>query len=141
VLHGCSGVADAASQSAIRAGTTKINVSTHLNKVLTGAVREFLAADPDVVDTRKWMRAGRDAAAAEAERVMRLFRDAALAAPGDDDVESSGTAAAAAARARRPASAGPSRVAIEGVCRAPNHSNSAREAGRAPLAQSGPAAG
>src|SRR5690625_6141068 len=50
---------------------TKINVSTHLNKVLTGAVREFLAADPDVVDTRKWMRAGRDAGAAEAERLMR----------------------------------------------------------------------
>jgi len=77
VLHGSSGVADADIQSAIRSGMTKINVSTHLNKVLTGAVREFLAADPDVVDTRKWMRAGRDAGAAEAERLMRLFRDAA----------------------------------------------------------------
>ena len=37
VLHGSSGVADADIQSAIRSGMTKINVSTHLNKVLTGA--------------------------------------------------------------------------------------------------------
>lgn len=79
VLHGSSGVADENSQAAIRAGMTKINVSTHLNKVYTGAVREFLDANPTVVDTRKWMKAGREAGTGEAERLIRLFKDAAQA--------------------------------------------------------------
>ncbi|MCT2178403.1 class II fructose-bisphosphate aldolase [Brachybacterium muris] len=77
VLHGSSGVADENIQAAIRAGMTKINVSTHLNKVYTGAVREFLEANPTVVDTRKWMKAGREAGTGEAERLIRLFKDAA----------------------------------------------------------------
>ncbi|MGO2047004.1 MAG: class II fructose-bisphosphate aldolase, partial [Brachybacterium tyrofermentans] len=76
VLHGSSGVADADIQAAIRAGMTKINVSTHLNTVFTGAVRELLETDPDMVDTRTWMRAGREAGAEEAARLMTLFRDA-----------------------------------------------------------------
>lgn len=77
VLHGSSGVADADLQAAIRAGMTKINVSTHLNVVYTGAVRDFLREHPRAVDTRAWMRAGREAGAAEAQRLMELFRDAA----------------------------------------------------------------
>lgn len=81
VLHGSSGVADADIQAAIRAGMTKINVSTHLNTVFTGAVRELLEADPDVVDTRTWMRAGREAGAEEAARLMTLFRDAKAGVP------------------------------------------------------------
>ncbi|MGP5596061.1 class II fructose-bisphosphate aldolase [Brachybacterium alimentarium] len=81
VLHGSSGVADADIQAAIRAGMTKINVSTHLNTVFTGAVRELLEADPDVVDTRTWMRAGREAGAEEAVRLMTLFRDAKAGVP------------------------------------------------------------
>ena len=77
VLHGSSGVADENIQAAIRAGMTKINVSTHLNKVYTGAVRGFLDQNPTVVDTRKWMKAGRQAGTGEAERLIRLFKDAA----------------------------------------------------------------
>ncbi|WP_193105746.1 class II fructose-bisphosphate aldolase [Brachybacterium sp. FME24] len=76
VLHGSSGVADTDIQGAIRAGMTKINMSTHLNTVFTGAVRALLDADPDVVDTRRWMRAGSEAGAAEAQRLMELLRDA-----------------------------------------------------------------
>ncbi|MGP5268105.1 class II fructose-bisphosphate aldolase [Brachybacterium alimentarium] len=81
VLHGSSGVADTDIQAAIRAGMTKINVSTHLNTVFTGAVRELLETDPDVVDTRTWMRAGREAGAEEAARLMTLFRDAKSGVP------------------------------------------------------------
>lgn len=81
VLHGSSGVADADIQAAIRAGMTKINVSTHLNTVFTGAVRELLETDPDMVDTRTWMRAGREAGAEEAARLMTLFRDAKAGVP------------------------------------------------------------
>lgn len=77
VLHGSSGVDDAGLQAAIRAGMTKINISTHLNAVFTAAVREELAARPELVDTRRWMRAGREAGGAEAQRLMTLLRDAA----------------------------------------------------------------
>ncbi|QPZ39262.1 class II fructose-bisphosphate aldolase [Paramicrobacterium chengjingii] len=73
VLHGSSGVADDVLTLAVRSGMTKINVSTHLNGVFTGAVREFLTANPFVVDSRKYLAPARDALSAEAERLQRLF--------------------------------------------------------------------
>ncbi|CAL8974661.1 Fructose-bisphosphate aldolase [Propionicimonas sp. T2.31MG-18] len=73
VLHGSSGVSDEGMRRAIAAGMTKINVSTHLNKVFTGAVRATLAADEALVDSRKWMRPARDAVSAEAGRLLTLY--------------------------------------------------------------------
>ncbi|PII84151.1 fructose-bisphosphate aldolase [Leucobacter sp. OLJS4] len=78
VLHGSSGVPDESLDAAVRAGMTKINVSTHLNGFFTRAVREALAAQPDAVDSRKYVRAGRAAIVPEAARLLQLFalRDA-----------------------------------------------------------------
>jgi fructose-bisphosphate aldolase, class II len=76
VLHGSSGVPDDVLAAAIRAGMTKINVSTQLNKKFTAAVREHLAAHLDVVDSRKYVRAGRAAVTAAAARLLRLFAGA-----------------------------------------------------------------
>jgi Fructose/tagatose bisphosphate aldolase len=73
VLHGSSGVPDDQLAAAIRAGMTKINVSTHLNRVFTEALRGYLTAEPAVVDSRKYVRAGRSAMAAEAARLLTLF--------------------------------------------------------------------
>jgi fructose-bisphosphate aldolase class II len=73
VLHGSSGVSDEQLVQAVLAGMTKINVSTHLNSVFTGAVRAYLAADPIVVDSRRYLRAGREALRAEAARLLELF--------------------------------------------------------------------
>ncbi|WP_341946829.1 class II fructose-bisphosphate aldolase [Microbacterium sp. LWH11-1.2] len=73
VLHGSSGVADAVIAAAVRAGMTKINVSTHLNGFFTRAIREKLAADERLVDSRKYLAPARDALAAEAARMLRLF--------------------------------------------------------------------
>lgn len=73
VLHGSSGVPDDTILAGIRAGLVKINVSTHLNIAFTGAVREFLEANPTVVDSRKYMAAGRSALSAEAARLLTLF--------------------------------------------------------------------
>ncbi|GAA1001801.1 class II fructose-bisphosphate aldolase [Nocardiopsis tropica] len=73
VLHGSSGVADHGLRAAIEAGIAKVNVSTHLNAVFTGAVRDFLAANPAVVDSRKYVGVGRDALSAEAARLLLLF--------------------------------------------------------------------
>lgn len=76
VLHGSSGVADEMLMAAIAAGMTKINVSTHLNGFFTRAIREYLEANPTVVDSRKYLKAGRDALVPEAARMLTLFAKA-----------------------------------------------------------------
>lgn len=76
VLHGSSGVCDANIVAAIVAGMTKINVSTHLNGFFTRAVREYLAENLDVVDSRKYLGAGRAALVPEVARLLALFASA-----------------------------------------------------------------
>lgn len=73
VLHGSSGVADADIVRAVAAGLTKINIATHLNVTLTAALRDYLAANPTVVDPRKYLGAGRAALADEAERLIEVI--------------------------------------------------------------------
>lgn len=73
VLHGSSGVSDDQLVAAVRAGMTKINVSTHLNGTFSAELRQFLSANPAVVDSRKYFRGAREALAAEAARLITLF--------------------------------------------------------------------
>jgi fructose-bisphosphate aldolase class II len=73
VLHGSSGVADGGIDGAVRAGMRKINIGTHLNAVLTGAVRVELGRDPDAIDPRRWLTPGRAAVAAEVERLLGVI--------------------------------------------------------------------
>ena len=73
VLHGSSGVSDENIVAAIAAGMTKINVSTHLNGFFTRAVREYLQDNPAVVDSRKYLGAGRDALIPEVSRLLSMF--------------------------------------------------------------------
>ncbi|MEU9731804.1 class II fructose-bisphosphate aldolase [Streptomyces sp. NPDC048002] len=73
VLHGSSGVADAALAEAVARGMTKINISTHLNSLFTRAVRADLDAHPVSVDPRRYLSAGRAAVTAETARLLRLI--------------------------------------------------------------------
>jgi len=73
VLHGSSGVADAVIVDAVRAGMTKINVSTRLNGFFTRAIRERLDSDAGLVDSRRYVAPGREAVTAEAARMLRAF--------------------------------------------------------------------
>ena len=73
VLHGSSGVSDELIARGIRAGLTKINVSTHLNARFTAAVRRYLDEHPAAVDSRQYLAAGRDAVEREAARLLELF--------------------------------------------------------------------
>jgi fructose-bisphosphate aldolase, class II len=77
VLHGSSGVPDEEIRRAIAAGITKINISTHLVSVFTGAVRDALAADPALVDSRRYLRAAREAVTTETSRLLRLVTEPA----------------------------------------------------------------
>jgi fructose-bisphosphate aldolase, class II len=73
VLHGSSGVPDRDLAAAIRAGMTKINVATQLNKVFTAAIRTCLAADDALVDPRRYGSAGREAIAPEVARLLGVI--------------------------------------------------------------------
>ena len=78
VLHGSSGVPDDIIGAGVRAGLTKINVSTHLNKVFTTALREQLAADPAAVDPRTYLGVARRVLAAEVARLIAVIAGRSL---------------------------------------------------------------
>ena len=73
VLHGSSGVPDAALTDAVQAGMVKVNIGTILNVAWTSAVREALDADPAMVDPRKYVRPARDAVADVVARLCRVI--------------------------------------------------------------------
>jgi fructose-bisphosphate aldolase, class II len=73
VLHGSSGVPDDGLAAAVRAGLTKINIATQLNKVFTAAVRGRLVGDPALVDPRRYLDAGREAVAGEVSRLLGVL--------------------------------------------------------------------
>ncbi|NWF28783.1 class II fructose-bisphosphate aldolase [Streptomyces sp. PKU-EA00015] len=73
VLHGSSGVGDTDLGKAVTAGMTKVNISTHLNKLFTCTVRERLEASPDVADPRKYLGPARDAVASEVARLLGVL--------------------------------------------------------------------
>ncbi|MBV9026190.1 MAG: class II fructose-bisphosphate aldolase [Streptomycetaceae bacterium] len=72
VLHGSSGVPDAELSAAVAAGMTKINIGTALNIAFTGSIREVLAADPGVVDPRRYLACAREAMASAVTHFTRL---------------------------------------------------------------------
>ncbi|MFF0085036.1 ketose-bisphosphate aldolase [Streptomyces canus] len=73
VLHGSSGVRDDELTAAVAGGIAKVNVGTALNIAMTGAIREFLAAHPEAVDSRTYLSVGRDAMAGAARRIIQLL--------------------------------------------------------------------
>jgi fructose-bisphosphate aldolase, class II len=73
VLHGSSGVPDDRLQAAVRAGITKVNIATHLNRVFTATVRERLA-EATLSDPRRYLGPARAATAAEVARLLRMLR-------------------------------------------------------------------
>ncbi len=81
VLHGSSGVSDPQLSAAVASGMSKINISTQLNKVFTAAVRNHLAAHPELVDSRRYIAAGRQAVTDEVARLIRILRSRTPAQP------------------------------------------------------------
>ena len=49
-------------QEAIKHGVRKINIDTDIRLAMTGAVRKFLAENPDKFDARDWLKPAREAA-------------------------------------------------------------------------------
>ncbi|MFG2448091.1 ketose-bisphosphate aldolase [Streptomyces sp. NPDC048512] len=76
VLHGSSGVPDGELRAAVEGGIAKVNVGTALNIAMTAAVREFLAAHPEAVDSRKYLSVGREAMARTVTGLIGVLRGA-----------------------------------------------------------------
>ncbi|MEN9466947.1 MAG: hypothetical protein RL081_948, partial [Pseudomonadota bacterium] len=51
-------------QEAIKHGVRKINIDTDIRMAMTGAVRKFLAENPEKFDAREWLKPAREAAKA-----------------------------------------------------------------------------
>ncbi|QUH04725.1 class II fructose-bisphosphate aldolase [Saccharopolyspora erythraea] len=73
VLHGSSGVPDDGLAAAVRAGLTKVNIATQLNRTFTAEVRRHLGDQPALVDPRKYLGAARSAVAEETARLLDVL--------------------------------------------------------------------
>nr|WP_205615206.1 class II fructose-bisphosphate aldolase [Streptomyces harenosi] len=73
VLHGSSGLPDGELAAAVANGITKINVGTALNIAMTGAIREYLAARPEAVDSRGYLTVGREAMVRTVVEIVRAL--------------------------------------------------------------------
>lgn len=73
VMHGSSGVDDAALQAAVEAGVRKVNLSTALQRVFMQALRASANQPGHETDARAVLAAARDAVRDEARRRIRLL--------------------------------------------------------------------
>ncbi|CAM5242888.1 class II fructose-bisphosphate aldolase [Streptomyces chartreusis] len=73
VLHGSSGVPDGELTAAVAGGIAKVNVGTALNIAMTSAIRDFLAAHPEAVDSRKYLSVGREAMVRAVADIIRVL--------------------------------------------------------------------
>ncbi|GEC05155.1 fructose-bisphosphate aldolase [Streptomyces spinoverrucosus] len=73
VLHGSSGVPDEELTAAVAGGIAKVNVGTALNIAMTGAIRDFLAAHPEAVDSREYLSVGREAMVRTVAEILRTL--------------------------------------------------------------------
>lgn len=60
VLHGTSGVPDDTVRECIKRGMCKVNYATDLRIAFSNGVKEYLAANPDVYDPKKYCAKGRE---------------------------------------------------------------------------------
>lgn len=79
VLHGSSGVPDAELSAAVTGGIAKVNIGTALNIAMTTAIREVLTARPEAVDSRTYLKAGRQAMAETVTGLITLLGAATAA--------------------------------------------------------------
>ena len=58
VLHGASGVPDDAVRECIKRGISKVNFATELRIAFSDGIKEYLQANPDTFDPKKYCTAG-----------------------------------------------------------------------------------
>ena len=76
VLHGSSGVPEAALREAIKQGVRKINIDTDIRLAFVDAIRQILAAKPNEIDPRNILGPAREAVREVIRKKIRLFGSA-----------------------------------------------------------------
>ena len=71
VLHGASGLSEAAVRECIEKGICKVNFATELRQAYTEGVRSYIESDPDVFDPKKY---GKTAMAAVKDAVIARIK-------------------------------------------------------------------
>ena len=71
-LHGGSGIDQAQLRAAIAAGIGKVNISSRVTRALAAGIRSTWAANPDELDLRRFLGAGREAVQAMAATYFEL---------------------------------------------------------------------
>ena len=71
-LHGGSGIEQAQLRAAIEAGVGKVNVSSRVTRALAAGIRATWADDPEQVDLRRYLGAGRERVQAMAAGYLEL---------------------------------------------------------------------
>lgn len=74
VLHGASSLSDDEIGKAVRAGITKVNIATHINRYFSDAIRAQITIDPRRSDPRRYLGPARLAMSVEAERLLGVLR-------------------------------------------------------------------
>lgn len=72
ILHGASGISKEDVQKCIALGCAKVNISTELKIPFSSALRDFLVANPDETDTRKYMAPAKEAMKKVAKEKIRM---------------------------------------------------------------------
>ena len=73
VLHGSSGVPYDTLEKAVGAGIRKINIDTDIRASFAGAVKSFVAENPDEIDPRKILKPARAAMAETVKEKIKVF--------------------------------------------------------------------
>ena len=81
-LHGGSGIDQAQLRAAIAAGIGKVNISSRVTRALAAGIRSTWEADPDQVDLRRFLGAGRESVQAMAAAYFELTGIAGRASSG-----------------------------------------------------------
>lgn len=73
VMHGGTNVGDETMREAIKLGVAKVNIDTAIRYAVTGAVTDYYAANPGVVDIRPGMADARERVCTTVGQKMELF--------------------------------------------------------------------
>ncbi len=79
VLHGSSGVPDAAITQAISLGVCKVNIDTNIREAFVGQMRKEMENKPNEIDPRKILGPAREATIEIIREKIRLFKSAGQA--------------------------------------------------------------
>ncbi len=79
VLHGSSGVPDAAITEAISLGVCKVNIDTNIREAFVGQMRKEMENKPNEIDPRKILGPAREATIEIIREKIRLFKSAGQA--------------------------------------------------------------